>query len=253
MKILQDKNILIFGAAGKFGQIAVKAISDHGGRPIAVVRSKDALSSADLGFLSSKCRFVLEADCSRESEIVGLLDSLDGKFVKIMGAVNCLSYRPMTKFLDDTVDNWDRSVMTNSRSMFMIGKHVCRALQAHGGGSLILVSSIYGKTAPDFSIYKDEGFETEPDYPFIKGGMITFAKYLAAYFGRSNVRVNALIAGGLVGKQSDSFINKYANRTLLGRMASPNDIGGPICFLLSDLSSYVTGAELVVDGGWTAI
>ena len=120
-------------------------------------------------------------------------------------------------------------------------------------GSIINISSIYGMVAPDMNIYEESDFETEPDYPFIKGGIISFSKYLSSYYSKKKVRVNCILPGGFFNNQQEPFLSKYIAKTPLGRMANHDDMKGVALFLSSEVSSYITGSVIPVDGGWTAI
>jgi NAD(P)-dependent dehydrogenase (short-subunit alcohol dehydrogenase family) len=125
-------------------------------------------------------------------------------------------------------------------------------MKVQGGGSIVNLASIYGVVAPDFSIYEGSTMTMPVAYAAIKGGVIAFSKYMATYYAKDNIRVNCVSPGGVFDKQSGSFVEKYIAKTPLGRMATPGDIVGAVLYLASAASSYVTGHNLIVDGGWTA-
>ena len=161
--------------------------------------------------------------------------------------------RPMTKFLKDSSKNWAESMRVNSTGMFIICREFANLMKKKKKGSIITISSIYGIVGPDEANYKNVNFETEPDYPFIKGGLLSFSKYLASKYGKYNIRVNSLILGGVNNKQSKMFLSNYNKKLLFKRMAKTEDICGPVIFLSSDASQYMTGSNITVDGGYTAI
>jgi len=119
-------------------------------------------------------------------------------------------------------------------------------------GNIVSIASIYGMLGPDFSIYEGTTMTMPAEYAAIKGAIINFTRYLATYLAAYNIRVNCLSPGGIFNEQPASFVEKYKQRTPMGRMGNPEDIAGGVLFLLSNLSSYMTGQNLVIDGGWSA-
>ena len=122
------------------------------------------------------------------------------------------------------------------------------------GGSIVNISSIYGINGADQRIYGDSKLNSPPSYAATKGAVVNFTKYLAAFWNRKNIRVNTMTLGGVEDKSymNKKFIEKYSEKTMIGRMAKNNEYNGALLFLLSNASSYMTGGNLILDGGWSS-
>lgn len=149
--------------------------------------------------------------------------------------------------------SWTRNLDLQLNATCLLCNEVGQRMAARGDGSIVNVASIYGLVGPDFSIYEGTDMTMPAAYAAIKGGLITYTRYLASYWGEHGVRVNAVCPGGVFDDQPEEFVRRYAARTPLRRMATPAEIAGPVAFLVSDAAAYITGAAIPVDGGWTAI
>ncbi len=248
---LTGKNIVVMGGSGIIGQEISRALAEFG----ATVCLVDVQKPADASLLSHKNIIYYEADLTGEAALRGVLDKIIGEKKRVHGLVN--SAYPRTK---DWGVKFEKipyaSTLANFEYQFGTCFLACQIVAEHmkksGGGNIVNVGSTYGVVGPDFSVYGNTEMTMPAAYSAIKGGVINFTRYLAAYYGRDNVRVNCLSPGGVFNNQPAPFVEKYSQKTPLGRMAKPQDMAGAVVYLLSEASAYVTGHNLMVDGGWTA-
>lgn len=147
--------------------------------------------------------------------------------------------------------SWRKNIDMHLNAYAWLSRAACGLMKR--GGSLINFGSIYGVLGPDFTVYEGTSIGNPPAYAAIKGGVINYSRYLASYFGPKGVRVNNVCPGGVFDDQNKVFVKNYSKKVPMKRMARPDEIAAAVLFLASDLSSYVTGQTLMVDGGWTAV
>jgi NAD(P)-dependent dehydrogenase (short-subunit alcohol dehydrogenase family) len=161
----------------------------------------------------------------------------------------------LARFERYPLELWNRSLSVGLTGTFLCCQKLGALMAERGGGSIINIASTYGIVAPDQALYRkpdgSQAFWKTPAYPVVKSAVIGLTRFVAAYWGRQGVRVNCISPGGVENGQEEWFSSAYAQRTPLGRMARPGDLAGALVFLASDASTYVTGANVVVDGGWT--
>lgn len=249
---LEGRNAVVTGGAGGFGRQIVRGLAQAGATTF--MSSRDSAKAR-------KCAEALRADgldvraCTldqaSEASVLQLRDNLIEQVGRVHILVNNAVARPMQDW-SDPLETFARSMAVNMTGTFTMVRVFGDHMAAHGGGSIINISSIYGMVGPDFTLYEGLNMHAAPDYFVHKGGMTQLTRYAAAKLGPAGVRVNAVCPGGLLDRQDPTFIKRYNARTFLNRLAGETDLSGVIVFLASDASAYVTGANIPVDGGLTA-
>ncbi len=250
---LKNKCAVVIGGAGKVGFPISEALAEAGADVCIASTNKERVDEAANRLKEKGLRaagFVI--DQSDEKSVLSALDEITKTFKTPDILVNCGVERPMKKNFEDSVENWDRSMAVNARGLFITCRAFGKAMKQNGG-SIINISSIYGLVAPDQAMYEGTDIQTEPDYPYTKGGMIMFSKYLSSLLAKDNIRVNVIAPGGFFNNQTEPFVSQYTKKVPLGRMAKENDIKGIAVFLASNASEYITGTVIPVDGGFTNI
>lgn len=273
---LTGRVAIVTGAVGLLGREHVKALARAGARVVLADLNGEACREEALSLAELLAR---EADGGSIPEPWGVgldvtdRESLDAAGDEIMArfgrldvlvnnaAINDMFESPeatadLSRFESYPVELFEKSLRVNVTGMFLASQRLGHYMVEAGRGSIINIASTYGMVAPDQRLYRrpdgSQDFFKTPAYPTTKGAVLSFTRFLAAYWGSAGVRVNSLSPGGVENGQETYFRESYGDRCPLGRMARKGEISGAVVFLASDAASYVTGANLVVDGGFTA-
>ena len=254
---LDGKVALVTAGAGPlFGSSISEALAEAGATVITASRSEQRNAEFAEGLrkrgLAAHGR---QVDLAEASSIAELGRSVIAEFGAVDVLVNSAVARPAGLA---PLDEITETALAESAAADMVGlilmcKAFCPAMAERGRGSVINISSIYGSVGNDPSLYVDTDMRPPISYAFVKGGMTNLTRALAAFYGKRGVRVNSIAPGGFSPSVHARFAQRYGERCPLGRMMTGDDIQGAVVYLASDASSYVTGANLAVDGGWTAI
>ncbi|MCT4665375.1 MAG: oxidoreductase [Flavobacteriales bacterium] len=243
--MLENKVIIVTGGSGLLGKAMIDDITQKGGIAI----------NADINIETDLEKRNIQLNILDTESIDATLAEIEKHFGKIDGIVN--NAYPRTKdwgafFEDIPYDSWKKNVDMQMNAVFYICQKSVPYLEK-SKGSLVNISSIYGLVGPDFTVYDNTSMTMPAAYSAIKGGIVNFSRYLSSYLGRKGIRVNVVSPGGIFDHQKEEFVNQYNKKVPMGRMGLPKDIAPSVSFLLSDDAGYITGQNLVVDGGWTAI
>lgn len=267
---MTDRRAIVSGGAGLLGPVFAEALLDAGATVYLVDLDETRLDDvcARLGAIYKDRVFACPCDITDEQAVAAAVDEVETSG-PIDVLVNAAAINPKFepgpdgRYADNgafptySLDNWHRSLDVNLTGMFLLSRAVAVGMEARKRGAIVNISSTYGLNGPDQSIYEDpdqkERFFKPVDYSVTKAGTLGFTRAVAAYFRGTGIRVNSLSPGGVDNDIDPGFADRYAAKTILGRMARADEYRGAILYLCSDASSYMTGANLIVDGGWTAI
>ena len=264
---LKDRVIVITGGAGLLGTQHAEAVAEAGGKPVLLDINQAALDTAveriSKQYGVSVLGFV--CDITKKEEIEGCLKKILKRHGRLDALVNNAANDPkvgpgadakkMTRFENLTLDYWNADLSVGITGAFLCAQVFGHYLATHGGGVVVNVASDLAIIAPDQRIYQIPGLlpDEQPvkpvTYSVVKSGLVGLTKYLATYWAEAHVRVNAISPGGVFNSQPPDFVEKLAYRIPMGRMADIDEMRASLIYLLSDASSYVTGFNLVVDGG----
>jgi len=266
---LSGRVAVVTGGAGLLGAEFCRTLAEAGAA-IAVV-DLDASASQAVAATLTKSGYgalAVPTDITKPDSVSALVEKVLSTFGRLDVLVNSAALDPkfdadaMKKgitpgaFEDYPLDQWSAALGVNLTGMFLVTQACVRPMIEQGKkGSIINICSTYGLNGPDQRIYIKGGERVafKPVYYTVtKAGVMGFTKYLAAYYAETEIRVNALTPGGVFNNHEDYFVKNYSAKTILGRMAKKDEMNGALLFLASDASSYMTGNNVVVDGGWTA-
>lgn len=252
---LQGKVALLTGGAGLYGRQIVAALAEAGADTYLASRHVDAIEAVAVEHRARKQKVTaLKVDQGEEASVLALRDEIMKRAGRIDVLVNNAVLRPMKKAYQDDAATFAESMKVNATGLFVITRAFGDIMAKQNNGSIINIGSIQGMIGPDPTIYRGTSMSGwYPDYFFHKGGMINYTRFVASYYGQNGVRCNCVSPGGFRTPQHpESFVRLYGDRTFLGRLANDTDLKGIIVFLASDASAYITGANIPVDGGYTA-
>ena len=262
---LANKVVVVTGGAGLLGHVFCQALVDVGAH-VAIV-------DLDLASAETVAKRINKSDAQRVIAVGSDITSPESvtqmvtNVVKQLGRIDVLVNNAASKgssldaffesFEDYSLKTWREVMSVNIDGLFLVAQAVGKQMKKQGGGSIIQTSSIYGVVAPDQRIYEGSEYNGRPIntpavYSASKSAVNGLTNYLATYWASSKIRVNSLTPGGIASGQNSEFNKKYSNRVPLGRMGEATELVGALIYLASDASSYVTGQNLIVDGGLSA-
>ncbi|GAB4401575.1 MAG: SDR family oxidoreductase [Anaerolineales bacterium] len=266
---LTGRTALVTGAAGLLGAEFCRILGEAGANVVVVdVNAEGATRVADALTLKGCRALAVAADLTAPEATAQMVESTLKAFGSLDILVNSAAldpkFDPAALAARENVSGafetfplaaWQQALDVNLTGMFLATQSAVKPMLKQGRGVIINICSMYGLTGPDQRLYQRGGEQTmfKPAYYSVtKAGVLGFTRYLAAYYAGKNIRVNALTPGGVFNGHNEEFLQQYAARSILGRMANKDEMNGALLFLASDASAYMTGANLVVDGGWTA-
>jgi NAD(P)-dependent dehydrogenase (short-subunit alcohol dehydrogenase family) len=264
---LEGNTALVTGGAGLLGKQFTRTLGEAGAKVVVADKDFAAAYAHAQELRESNIRAIaVKVDVKDPESVSALVEHTVSEYGSMDVLVNCAALDPKfdpqhiaeqsgNSFERYPLEAWQASVDVNLTGVFLTCQAAARKMEAQGSGVIINISSIYGLAGPDQRIYPQVGGQPQfkpVDYSVTKAGILGLTRYLAAYYAGTQIRVNALTPGGIYHQHDDAFTANYSAKAILGRMASEDEMNGALLFLASDASSYMTGANLIVDGGYTA-
>ena len=262
--LLKNKNIVLTGASGILGKNLSQELLNEGANLALIDIDKTSLLKLkkELNYNNKQNVVFYNINLTEENAVIDTVKDINEK----LGSIDVLHNNAATKgqslekfltpYEDYELSTWDEVMTGNLTSMFLMSREVIKFMKKQKSGSIIQTASIYGVVSPKKEIYEGSsynGFEIQSPaiYSVSKSAIIGLTKYLASYLGEYNIRVNSISPGGIFSGQNSTFVDKYSKQVPLGRMTSIKDIFGAVLFLSSDQSLYITGQNIMIDGGFS--
>lgn len=260
---VEDKIVVVTGGCGQLGREFTRALAERGARVAVFDVAHDDERDVDREIQERILK--VTADVTRRDSLEAGLAEVKGKWGVPHALINNAGLdSPPDAPIEETgpfetypESSWDKVMQVNSKGVFLCCQVIGGAMANAGRGSVVNINSIYGLISPDQRIYEyrraqGDQFFKPVAYSASKSSLLNLTRYLATYWAGKGVRVNTLTLAGVFNNQDSQFLEPYNARVPLGRMASPDEYNGAVIFLVSDASSYMTGANMIIDGGWTA-
>ena len=254
----KNKNILFLGSAGLIGKAVCKELAKSQANMLLVdVNPQNIKFSKELKIKYRKQNIIGAAlDVSSEKNVIAIHELIKKKFDgKIHGLVHCIHYRSNDFFnniADIKIEELEKIFSVNVFSIFLLFKHLHSCFIKAGGASVVNFSSTFALVSPNFSIYEGTDLGSPAPYTATKGALHSLTRYLACYYAKENIRVNSITPHAVANNHDKRFVKQFSKLSPLGRLSEADEVAPAVLFLLSQKSSYITGANLKIDGGWTA-
>lgn len=261
---LTGRVAIVTGGAGFLGKEFARTLAEAGAHVVIADVNQEA-AEAVAKQLTKTGALAVQTDVTNKESVAAMVGMAKDVFGPVDILVNSAALDPKfdpkeagkhTQDFDSyPLEAWQKSLDVDLTGAFLCTQAVTPIMKEQNSGVIVNVSSIYGVVGPDQRLYEKDGGSKgikPPSYSATKAALDGFTRYLAAYFVGTNIRVNTLTLGGVLKGHDEQFTKRYNARVPMGRMMKLEEVGGPLLFLVSDASSYMTGANLVVDGGWTA-
>ncbi len=263
---LTGRVVMVTGGAGFLGKEFCQKLATVGAIPVVADIDRDAARAAAEAITQAGQRaLAAEVDVTKKESVAAMVKAVVEAFGRVDALVNNAALDPKfdprqagkhaAAFEGYSLEAWQKSLEVDVTGAFLCTQAVAPVMRQQNAGVIVNVASIYGIVGPDQRLYeRDDGTRgyKPPAYSATKAALDGFTRYLAAYFAGTNIRANTLTFGGVFKNHDDQFLKRYAARVPMGRMMRLEEVSAPLIFLLADASAYMTGANLVVDGGWTA-